>query len=235
MFSSEHERLSAEKAERIEDAFKGIEKLEEDAVSKRGILVPAVAFWNESMLTTVHPDTESSGLLHDSPVKPLTQTQPQEDEETMEIPLLLQGWLDAQLERSKPVDVWFWRGRTIRTIGITTAAATSSTRRMRMRANAQTGRPQHRRLPPFLLFKDSCLGSLVTDCASRRFEFELIKGDGQRDTGRSLDPVGLLAVGSGKDVSISEIEWRAWFAVCKCELSVREERDSTYGPLYPAG
>ena len=91
LFSSEHERPPSEKAERTEGGSSEIEKLEEDVVKSLGMPVPTVALLNEPMSSAAQLETELSGVPHDVPINPLTQTQRQEFADTREVPPFSQG------------------------------------------------------------------------------------------------------------------------------------------------
>ena len=95
----------------------------------------------------------SAALSQWAPVKPLAQTQRQELPATMLVPPLAQRKLFWHSERSAAAAaaaaLAFWRGRTIRVTGMTTAAAIARTRSTRRNVKTQRGMPQHRR-PAFL-------------------------------------------------------------------------------------
>lgn len=141
----------------------------------------------------------SVGVLQMDPVKPLAQMQRHCLLITTLVPPCPQALLDWQSERLGPLFLCCF-GRTIRVIGIMTAAAISRSTIMRRRMNAHIGKPQHRR--GLGLFEDWESYLTVWPLESA----DLPCGDGEGQPFAPLWWVGVEGEGDGKAARISEIE-----------------------------
>ena len=142
-----------------------------------------------------------------APVKPFEQMHRHEFAATMLVPPLAQGVDCRQFERSaaalaRAVDAC-WRGSTINITGITMAAAMSRARIIKSRMKAQAGIPQHL-LGRFFSSKPDT--DMVGEGFLARARFELAKGEGQHDVGRSPPVVGVVRPGGGNEARISDID-----------------------------
>ena len=166
--------------------------------------VPSVAFlnvvWPISAMS-VFVQAMSAGLVHFEPVNPLAQTQRQALLTKTLVPPFLHGFELLQAEMSAEVPpLLFFLGKTIRVIGMTTAAAMRRRSMMQRRTKAQIGIPQHFRERCLSVYEVGELGPAV--CVLDRPDFA--KGDGHREP--DFSPFGVTGEGDGKAASMSDIE-----------------------------
>ena len=166
-----------------------------EAESNNGAMdAPMVALAWPGILVDEQPASE--GLRQRGPVKPFAQMQPQVLPAcTVTVPPFSQGIVVRQASRGLLVLLFLCsRGRTMRTTGITTAAAMSSITMATRAMKPHNGMPQHRR--PFFFFfcERLLLRELIARCEDGR--------DGHPSPG----VVGVAWPGFGKEARMPESE-----------------------------